>query len=365
VTDTVTAAATAAAEPAGADGHAAAIPGLVGRRAAHGHAGLARPGEAAFPDLLGAAMAGKVGAGEKTAAAGTPEAPDGAGAELSAPERQGRPSPRPSPRKRGEGEAEPDAAGSAVHAEISAAAAHAPSHTPQGSPHAAAPAPAKPVPAKVAPPQGQAIARASSGAGKPQAALPSTAKPAAEENKDRERGRELRAGEAPAAARLEAPAAPPAAATLDRAAVPRTATAVAAPPAPVPAPPPGQDVQGSVLRSAAHLKVDGGALGAVELHLRVREGAIHLRVDGDAARVVEARAGELSRALAREGLTLAPIEPSARDAGTATSGEGGRGFEERRDAWREATDARERAPSGDRTPARARGTGARTHHVKA
>jgi hypothetical protein len=109
-------------------------------------------------------------------------------------------------------------------------------------------------------------------------------------------------------------------------------------------PSPGVDVQGAMLRHAAHLKIEAGAMGALELHLRVRDGALHLSVEGDAARAVEARAGELSRALAGEGLKLAPIETRdamSRDPGTqqGDGGGGGRTFEERRDAWDEASES--------------------------
>jgi len=111
-------------------------------------------------------------------------------------------------------------------------------------------------------------------------------------------------------------------------------------------PSPGADVQGAVLRHAAHLKIDAGAMGALELHLRVRDGALHLRVEGDAAHAVEARAGELSRALAGEGLKLAPIETTprdgmSRDPGTqqGASGGGERAFEQRREAWDEAAES--------------------------
>jgi hypothetical protein len=81
--------------------------------------------------------------------------------------------------------------------------------------------------------------------------------------------------------------------------------------------------------------------------------------------VVEAHSGELSRALARDGLTLAPIEPPTRDAGTLTSGEGGRSSEERRDAWREAADARDGRPSTEPNRQPAPPQGGQRHHVKA
>ncbi|MFL5273600.1 MAG: hypothetical protein ACJ79E_16195 [Anaeromyxobacteraceae bacterium] len=139
----------------------------------------------------------------------------------------------------------------------------------------------------------------------------------------------------------------------------------AAAPALPPPPADAGDVQGAVLRHSAHLRVDAGGLGALELHLRVRDGALHLRVDGEGARTVEARAGELSRALAGEGLRLASVEAPPQD-GAHTGADGGRGHGERRDAWQEARDARD-APTPPQpraattpTPATARGV-----HVKA
>jgi hypothetical protein len=104
-------------------------------------------------------------------------------------------------------------------------------------------------------------------------------------------------------------------------------------------------VQGAVLHHAAHLKVDAGALGSIELHLRLRDGALHLRVDGEAGRVVEARAGELSRTLAGEGLRLTIETPSREGTALGTGGDGGRQGEDRGEAWNEAADARGRAPA--------------------
>jgi len=143
---------------------------------------------------------------------------------------------------------------------------------------------------------------------------------------------------AAAPAKLDTPT--PAAAAEPRPVV-RAAAAPIATASPIPLPPKGLDVQGAVLQSAAHLKVDTGTMGAIELHLRIRDGAVHLRVDGDVASTMQSRSGDLSRSLAGEGLKLAPIEVGSHDAGAALGGEGGRGFEERRDAWSEAADARQ------------------------
>ncbi len=192
-------------------------------------------------------------------------------------------------------------------------------------------------------------------------ATPSPAKPAATQGREREKAREREPSKSAeptaTAARLEQVVlSPPAEAK----AVARTATplAPARPASPLPPPPAGQDVSGAVLRNAAHLRVELGALGAVSLHMRVHEGALHLRVDGEAAGAVEARAGELSRALAGDGLRLAPIEfPSREGAGvqTGTGGDGGRQGEERREAWNEAADTRGAPQSRTQTTPAERG----------
>ncbi|HUK66219.1 MAG TPA: hypothetical protein VLV17_05280 [Anaeromyxobacteraceae bacterium] len=124
----------------------------------------------------------------------------------------------------------------------------------------------------------------------------------------------------------------------------------------LPAVPAGQEVQGAVLQSAAHLRVDTPDQGALELHLRIRDGAVQLRVDGDSARLVESRSSELSHSLAGQGLKLAPIETTTtqEQPGLRSGGEGGRQSEERREAWNEAQEARERgtspAPTASSTP---------------
>jgi hypothetical protein len=81
----------------------------------------------------------------------------------------------------------------------------------------------------------------------------------------------------------------------------------AAPAIPVAAPR-DAPVEGALLRSAAHLRLETPTLGELELHLRIRENTAHLRVEGDGAHLVEARAGELQRALAGEGLRLGSLD---------------------------------------------------------
>jgi hypothetical protein len=89
-----------------------------------------------------------------------------------------------------------------------------------------------------------------------------------------------------------------------------------------------------VLTSGAHLRFTTDALGEVALHLRIQDGAAHVRVESNAHAAVEARAPELARALAAEGIGLAHLEvdprpqPSApvpgSDGGDRTaSGDGG------------------------------------------
>ncbi len=208
--------------------------------------------------------------------------------------------------------------------------------TPEGAPGAGhAAASAAPPRAPTVDPTARLAARA---AAKGPLAAPSSAKPQAPSSV-REKAREREATKAevavPTAAAREA-LTPPAAATEAR---PASRAAASQPAAPLPAPGAGQELQGGVLRSAAHLKLDAGSAGTLELHLRVRDGALHLRVEGEGARALEARSGELSQALAGEGLKLAPIELGGTDAGLRAGGEGGRGFEERREAWQEAAEA--------------------------
>jgi hypothetical protein len=176
---------------------------------------------------------------------------------------------------------------------------------------------------------------------------PARGGPEAERPREKEReGRDKDVTPRPAPAPTrDAPVAPAPPAEAKPTSAPRSASAAPATPAPLPAAPAGQEVQGAVLRQAAHLRVDAGGLGALELHLRVRDGALHLRVEGDGARAVEARAGELSRALAGEGLKLGGIEAPPPDGGARAQGDGGRGGGERRDAWQEARDAHDAAPS--------------------
>ncbi len=207
--------------------------------------------------------------------------------------------------------------------------------------HAATPAPPRSEKTALT---GDGVARlASTLATRQPLATPSQAPASASSReKSREKSREPEGPHAaPAAARLDPPSAvasPQDASATARPAAPRT-------PSPIPPPPPGQDVQGAVLRHAAHLTVDAGALGSVELHLRLRDGALHLRVEGEAGRAVEARASELSRTLAGEGLRLAIETPSREGSALGSTGDGGRHFEERREAWNEAADARDRAPA--------------------
>ncbi len=191
--------------------------------------------------------------------------------------------------------------------------------------------------------------------GRDKLSLPGPGRPAPEREKTREKEREAVKHEGtPTAPRAETPSP---LATEARQATSRPSPTSS--PAPSERPratlpnSPGGEVQGAVLRHAAHLKIETGPMGTIELHLRVREGALHLRVEGEAARLVESRAGELSRVLAGEGLKLAPIETRSPDAGAAGGGDhgqGGRAFEERREAWHEAADARDRPAATPPTP---------------
>ncbi len=119
---------------------------------------------------------------------------------------------------------------------------------------------------------------------------------------------------------------------------------VSRPDLPLPSAAAGGEVQGSVLRQAAHLRMDVNGLGLIELHLRVRGEALHLRVEGEGARAIESRAGELSRTLAGEGLKLALEIPAQERSGLHARGDGGRGSDERRQAWNEAAESRRDGP---------------------
>jgi hypothetical protein len=189
----------------------------------------------------------------------------------------------------------------------------------------------------------------------------SSGKQAAGHGRDSEKSREpARAVEPAAALTRPEPASPSAPAEAKGPVKPAAERASADPASALPPPPGWQDVSGAVLRNAAHLRVETAELGALSLHLRVHDGALHLRVDGEAARTVEARAGELSRALAGEGLRLAPIEASLREGAGGHTGAGGEGAhqgDERREAWNQADDARGAQPDGTRSarPGRASG----------
>lgn len=191
-----------------------------------------------------------------------------------------------------------------------------------------------PVPARPLPPERTAVLQA---LGRAVAPLPGPARagaPAARSAGRPERREAVHEGDRTdrpgtdrptAAPPLRPDAAPPLAAD------PRTPERSPGDPAPLPAPPlhAGEPaLAGAVLRHAAHLRVETPATGPLELHLRVRDGVAHLRIEGDGARLVEGRAGELSRALAGEGLRLGQLDlparpPSEPGHAGASAGEGG------------------------------------------
>jgi hypothetical protein len=72
----------------------------------------------------------------------------------------------------------------------------------------------------------------------------------------------------------------------------------------------GSGVDGAILQSAAHLRIEGtpGGAGDIELHLRVRGDVTHVRIDGEAGRVAAVHAPELANALATVGLSLGRLE---------------------------------------------------------
>ncbi|HET6439940.1 MAG TPA: flagellar hook-length control protein FliK [Anaeromyxobacter sp.] len=85
-------------------------------------------------------------------------------------------------------------------------------------------------------------------------------------------------------------------------------TAAPPPLPPLPAEPGETVVSGAVMPAAAHLRLSSDTLGEVALHLRLQDGAAHIRIEGTDKSAVEARAPELVRALAAEGIGLARIE---------------------------------------------------------
>ncbi len=91
----------------------------------------------------------------------------------------------------------------------------------------------------------------------------------------------------------------------------------------------GAGVDGAILRSAAHLRIEGvpGGLGDVELHLRVRGDVALLRVEGAGAPAMGGRETELASALASAGLSLGRLDlpPVATATGAQAGSSGHRG----------------------------------------
>lgn len=136
--------------------------------------------------------------------------------------------------------------------------------------------------------------------------------------------------------------------------------------APVPLlPPDARSADGAVLRNAAHLRVETPGLGALELHLRVRDGVAHVRLDGEAARAVEARAAELSRALASEGLKLGQLDARQPTAATAWSSADAGSRQQRDSAGREHHVPAPAAPPRAPTAAAASRTSSGRYTVRA
>jgi hypothetical protein len=74
------------------------------------------------------------------------------------------------------------------------------------------------------------------------------------------------------------------------------------------------------MKSAAHLQISSETLGDVSLHLRIQDGAAHIRVEGASRSSVEARAPELARALAAEGIGVTRIEVAPRSTAESSLG---------------------------------------------
>ena len=88
----------------------------------------------------------------------------------------------------------------------------------------------------------------------------------------------------------------------------------------------GNGVDGAILRSAAHLRIEGvpGGLGELELHLRIRGDVTILRVEGAGAQAVGMRETELAASLAAAGLSLGRLDlpPVPTASGAQMSGGG-------------------------------------------
>lgn len=86
----------------------------------------------------------------------------------------------------------------------------------------------------------------------------------------------------------------------------------------------GSDVDGAILRSAAHLRIEAvpGGLGEVELHLRIRGDVTFLRVEGAGSQAVGMREPELAASLAVAGLSLGRLDlpPVSAPSGAQASG---------------------------------------------
>jgi flagellar hook-length control protein FliK len=104
--------------------------------------------------------------------------------------------------------------------------------------------------------------------------------------------------------------------------------------------PPDAAPSGAVLAAAAHLRLSTDTLGDIALHLRLRDGAAHVRLEADAHGALQARAPELSRALAAEGIAVgrldvepraAPAAPAAQAQDAFTQSGGGEGRQHPRD----------------------------------
>jgi hypothetical protein len=91
---------------------------------------------------------------------------------------------------------------------------------------------------------------------------------------------------------------------------------------------PGLD--GAILRSAAHFRIEGtpGGPGDIELHLRLRGDVAHVRIDGSIGRAAAANAPELASALATAGLTLGKLDTPqvAASSGSSFNASGDRPF---------------------------------------
>jgi hypothetical protein len=127
---------------------------------------------------------------------------------------------------------------------------------------------------------------------------------------------------------------------------------------------------GNITAGGAHLRLESETLGDLALHLRVRDGVAHVRVEGEQASQLAGRGQELQRALAAEGLKLGRLELEPPKAPASPQGDLARGAADQgQQAGARDRPERESTTSGSQpgatTPPRRPSGRATVHHVEA